>query len=180
MDGWNGWVDGWDEMVQGSRFKYGLTCSSAFASSTRPARWLCFRIASRSIWYLPQHHINLVLRIKNFTRPGNEIIGLPQYISWFWFYLVRRWMGLISRSVSRSLNPYFNRISWREKKNCAVCLTNDTKDDQKKVQFHEDLPQSSRLCVPTQCALTLACSGNTRHTCELFCTKHISLMFGWW
>ena len=115
MDGWNGWVDGWDEMVQGRRFKYGLTCSSAFASSTRPARWLCFRIASRSIWYLPHHHINLVLRIKNFTRPGNEIIGLPQYISWFWFYLVRRWMGLISRSVSRSLNPYFNRISWREK-----------------------------------------------------------------
>ena len=54
-------------------------------------------------------------RNKNFTRPGNEIIGLPMYILWFWFYLVRRWMGLISRSVSRSLNPYFNRISWREK-----------------------------------------------------------------
>lgn len=28
------------------------------------------------------------------------------------WYLVRRWIGLIRRSVSRSLNPNFKRISW--------------------------------------------------------------------
>ena len=60
VDGWDGWMDGmgctgWDARVgmvniglrsskstfsanYFSQFKYGLTCSSAFASSTRPAR----------------------------------------------------------------------------------------------------------------------------------------------
>ena len=32
------------------------------------------------------------------------------------WYLVSRWMGLISRSVSRSLKPSFSRMSCKKKK----------------------------------------------------------------
>ena len=42
--------------------KIPVTCSSAFASSTRPARWLCFRIASKSMWYLPPNNVKVFKR----------------------------------------------------------------------------------------------------------------------
>ena len=75
-------------------------CSTAAVSSIRPALWLCFKIAWKC-----EFSRNLRTFLEDFLVTSSNM-----------WYFVSLWIGLIRRSVKRNLNPYFNLISWKERR----------------------------------------------------------------